>query len=125
MNKAILIGRLTRDPDSRTLDSGKRCTKFSLAVNRIGEGVDFLNIVAWDKLADTCLKYLKKGSQVAITGHILTGSYERNGVKTPTFDIVAENVEFVGSKPTTAETPSRDASIDELKEVDADDDMPF
>lgn len=124
MNKAILIGRLTRDPEGRVLDSGKKCAKFSIAVNRLGEGVDFFNIVAWDKVGENALKYLVKGSQVGITGHIQTGSYERNGVKVPTFDIIAENVEFIGSKADTAGTQRKDASIDDLKEV-VDDDMPF
>lgn len=123
INKVFLIGRLTRDPEGRVLDSGKKCAKFSIAVNRLGEGVDFFNVVAWDKSADNVLKYLIKGSQVGILGHVQTGSYERNGVKIPTFDIIAENVEFIGSKADTAGTQRKDATIDDLKEVD--DDMPF
>lgn len=124
MNKAIFIGRLTRDPEERELNSGKKCAKFSIAVNRMGEGVDFFNVVAWDKSADNVLKYLIKGSQVGIVGHVQTGSYERNGVKIPTFDIVAENVEFIGSKPDAGGTQRKDDTIDDLKEV-VDDDMPF
>ncbi len=124
MNKAVLLGRLTHDPDSRTFDNGKQCAKFSIAVSRIGDGADFFNVVAFDKQASNVCRYLVKGSQVAVVGHIQTGSYEKDGVRRPTFDIIAENVEFIGSRQTSDTTPKQDESIDELKEVE-DDDMPF
>ncbi len=135
MNKAFLIGRLTQDPTASTFDSGHSCCRFSIAVNRPfsrdgSNTADFINIVTWDGLAQNCVKYLVKGSQVAVTGSIQTGSYERDGVKRTTFEIRADQVEFLSraNSATTAGTaaPARpkDTSMDELKEV-VDDDMPF
>ena len=100
MNKVFLIGRLTQDPQASTLDSGHSYCRFSIAVNRSysrdGENrADFINIITWDALAQNCVKYLVKGSQVAVTGSIQTGSYERDGVKRQTFDIRADQVEFL------------------------------
>ena len=127
MNKVILIGRLTADPQSGTTSTGKNFARFSLAVNRMGAdaGADFLNIVAWDKNADTATKYLTKGKQVAIEGRIQTGSFERNGVKHQTFDILVERIEFIGNNGTTAQKPNNDVRLDELQPCDDDDDMPF
>ena len=134
MNRVTLIGRLTRDPQATTFDSGSSCCRFSIAVDRFsrdGENkADFINITAWNSLAQNCLKYLVKGSQVAVAGSIQTGSYERDGVKHSTFEVVANQVEFLsranGGNNTGAAAPARpkDTSMDELKEVD-DDDMPF
>ncbi len=134
MNKAFLIGRLTRDPQATTFDSGNSCCRFSLAVDRYsrdGENkADFINITTWNALAQNCVKYLTKGSQVAVTGSIQTGSYEKDGVKYSSFEIRADQVEFLSraNSATTAgaAAPARpkDTSMDELKEV-VDDDMPF
>ena len=132
MNKVFLIGRLTQDPQASTLDSGHSYCRFSIAVNRSysrdGENrADFINIITWDALAQNCVKYLVKGSQVAVTGSIQTGSYERDGVRRQTFDIRADQVEFLSRANGTAQggaTGGRDQAIDELKEVE-DDDMPF
>ena len=135
MNSVILIGRLTQDPQASTLDSGHSYCRFSIAVNRRysrnGENqADFINIITWDALAQNCVKYLVKGSQVAVQGSIQTGSYERDGVRRQTFDIRADQVEFL-SRATGAPVngaadgkPAKDQAIDTLTEVD-DDDMPF
>ena len=103
MNKAILIGRLTADPELQTTSSGVDVCRFSLAINRpfksqSGETqADFLNIVVWRAAAQNCYKYLKKGSQCAVVGSIQTRSYEdNNGIKRYVTEIVAENVEFLG-----------------------------
>ena len=135
MNKVFLIGRLTQDPQASTLDSGHSYCRFSIAVNRSysrdGENrADFINIVTWDALAQNCVKYLVKGSQVAVTGSIQTGSYERDGVKRQTFDIRADQVEFLsransGTQQGQADSASsKDKTMDNLTEVQ-DDDMPF
>lgn len=135
MNKVFLIGRLTQDPQASTLDSGHSYCRFSIAVNRNfsrdGENrADFINIITWDALAQNCVKYLVKGSQVAVLGSIQTGSYERDGVRRQTFDIRADQVEFLSranSAPQAGQSamqPVRDQAMDELKEVE-DDDMPF
>ena len=133
MNRVFLIGRLTQDPQASTLDSGHSYCRFSIAVNRNfsrdGENrADFINIITWDALAQNCVKYLLKGSQVAVTGSIQTGSYERDGVRRQTFDIRADQVEFLSranaSGQQGGEVAVKDQAMDELKEVD-DDDMPF
>ena len=135
MNKVFLIGNLTADPQGSTFDSGNTNCRFSIAVNRFsrnGEGnaVDFINIVAWNQLATNCTKYLVKGSKVAVVGSIVTGSYERDGVKRTTFDIRADQVEFLsrpdGATQQGTSSSSRE-SIDSLQEVSGgvEDDMPF
>lgn len=137
MNKVFLIGRLTQDPTASTLQSGHSYCRFSIAVNRNyssrdGENrADFINIVTWDGLAQNCVKYLEKGSQVAVTGSIQTGSYERDGIKRQTFDVRADQVEFLSRSGSSngqsqATTGPSNQDVDTLKEVDdGDDDMPF
>ena len=133
MNKVFLIGRLTRDPQASTTDSGRSYCRFSIAVDRFARdrenSVDFINIITWNELASNCVKYLAKGSQVAVFGSIQTGSYEKDGVRRQTFDVRADQVEFLtrangGAQQGQGEQSARDEAIDELKEVD-DDDMPF
>ncbi len=105
MNKVELIGNLTRDPELQTTNSGTSVCRFGLAVQRRfsnadGErGVDFLNITVWGKPAENCHKYLKKGSKCAICGRIQVTTYDaQDGSKRTSFDIVAEEVEFIGSR---------------------------
>lgn len=105
MNKVFLIGRLTRDPELRYTGSNTAVATFSLAVNRnftnqSGEReADFINIVVWRKQAENVKNYLQQGSQVAIDGRIQTRSYDdQNGQKRYVTEVVADNVEFLGSK---------------------------
>ena len=98
INKVILLGRLTKDPDLRfAAGSGKGVCKFSIAVTRQfnRDEADFLNCVAFGKTAETIAQYMLKGSQIALTGHIQTGSYEREGRMIYTTDVVVENMEFL------------------------------
>lgn len=105
LNRVILIGNLTRDPELRFIPSGATVASFGLAVNKQwtnkqGErtqGTDFFNIVAWAKLADLCAQYLHKGSSVAIEGRLQSRSWETaEGQKRSTVEIVANNVQFLG-----------------------------
>ena len=109
MNKFILMGRLTRDPEVRYSqgDSSMAIARYSLAVDRRGRGsnqdgdqtADFINIVAFGKAGEFAEKYLHKGTKVLVTGRIQTGSYtNKDGVKVYTTDIVAEDQEFAESK---------------------------
>ena len=100
MNKVILIGRLTKDPELRYTTSNIPVATFTLAVNRtVSEEVDFINIVVWRKQAENCSKYITKGSQVAIEGSIQTRSYEdKNGQKRHITEVVADNVKFLDTK---------------------------
>lgn len=104
MNKVVLIGRLTRDPELRYTSSNIPSARFSLAVdrpfqNQNGEReTDFINIVVWRKQAENVSKYISKGSLVAVEGRIQTGSYEKDGQRIYTTDVVADNVQFLESK---------------------------
>ena len=105
MNKVFLIGRLTRDPELRYTGSNTAVATFSIAINRNftnsqGEReADFINIVVWRKQAENVKNYLTQGSQVAIDGRIQTRSYDdNNGQKRYVTEVVADNVEFLGSK---------------------------
>ena len=98
MNKAILVGRLTRDPEVR--DTGTKVCKFALAINRRGKdgGTDYINCVAFGKTAELVGQYLSKGSRAGVVGRIQTGSYERDGHKVYTTDIVVDEVEFLETR---------------------------
>ena len=105
MNKVFLIGRLTRDPELRYTGNNTPVASFSLAVNRNftnqqGEReADFFNITVWRKQAENVKNYLSQGSQVAVDGRIQTRSYDdNNGQKRYVTEVVADNVEFLGSK---------------------------
>lgn len=106
MNKAILIGRLTRDPEIRYTQSNRPVAQFTLAIDRpftnqeTGEReADFLNIVIWDKSAENVGKYTHKGSQVAVEGRIQSRSYENDkGEKKYVTEIIASRVQFLDSK---------------------------
>ena len=105
MNKAILIGNLANDPESRTTSSGIAQCTFRLAVQRRfanQQGVreaDFLTIVCWRQTAELCSRYLSKGRKVAVEGSIQTRSYDaQDGTKRYVTEIVADNVEFLSSR---------------------------
>ncbi len=102
MNSVSLIGRLTRDPDVRySAGSQTAVARFTLAVDRqraAKEGeqsADFISIVCFGKTAELVEKYITKGRQVGITGRIQTGSYEKDGQKVYTTDVIADRVEFL------------------------------
>ena len=105
MNAVTLIGRLTRDPETRyTSDTQMAVTRFSLAIDRgKDKGADYPSIICFGKTAENCEKYLKKGRMVGIQGRIQTGSYEKDGHRVYTTDIVADRVEFL-EKPETTPT---------------------
>ena len=105
MNKVILIGNLTKDPELTTTTSGISVCRFTIAVSRRftnSEGereTDFINIVVWRNLADNCHKFLRKGSKAAVVGNIQTRSYDaQDGSKRYVTEVVAEEVEFVGAR---------------------------
>ena len=105
MNKVILVGNLTRDPELITTNNGISLCRFSLAVQRrfaSSEGereADFINIVVWRGQADNCYKYLKKGSKAGVIGSLQTRSYDAtDGTKRYATEVVAEEVEFLSSK---------------------------
>lgn len=142
MNKAILIGNLTRDPELSETKDGISVCRFSIAVNRYiraGESqTDFFNIVAWRGLGENVAKYCKKGQKVAVVGSIQIRNYEdRDGNNRTAVDIVASDVEFISSS-NNAGNADRDFSNNDyassstrnekkvtLQPIDDDDDIPF
>jgi len=106
-NRVLLIGNLTRDPEVRYTTSGLPVAKFAIAVNRPkskkssadekGE-VDFINIVAWRRLAEICKEYLKKGRPVAIEGRLQIREYEKDGQKRSFSEVVADNMQMLGKR---------------------------
>lgn len=115
MNKVVLIGRLTKDPELRYTSSNVPAASFTLAVNRNFQNqngvreADFINIVMWRKQAETGKKYLTKGSLISIEGRIQTRNYDgADGKKVYVTEVIADNFEFLESKGQRASQPSID-----------------
>ena len=115
MNKVVLIGRLTKDPELRYTSSNVPAASFTLAVNRNFQNqngvreADFINIVMWRKQAETAKKYLTKGSLISIEGRIQTRNYDgADGKKVYVTEVIADNFEFLESKGQRASQPSID-----------------
>ena len=98
MNFTLSVGNMTDDPSIDVYGEHKKA-QFTLALNRIKDGADFPRFVAWDKKAELIEKYCRKGSKIAVRGHIQTGSYEKDGKKIYTTDIVVDDLEFCDKKP--------------------------
>ena len=141
MNKVILVGNLTKDPELVTTNNGISLCRFTLAVQRrftSGDGereADFINIVVWRAQADNCYKYLKKGSKAGVVGTLQTRAYDGNdGTRKYATEVVAEEVEFLASKGATngeeAESTSGSKStgksdvVNKFEPID-DDNLPF
>ncbi|MBU0683038.1 MAG: single-stranded DNA-binding protein [Candidatus Omnitrophica bacterium] len=116
LNKAMIIGNLTRDPEAKTTPAGQTVTSFGVATNLIWtdangekkERVEFHNVVAWRKLAEICAQYLHKGSKVYIEGRLQTHDWEgQDGVKRYKTEIIADNMIMLDSKGSnTSSAPS-------------------
>lgn len=126
MNKAILMGRLTKDPETRyTQSTNTQVTSFTLAVNRrfAKEGeerqADFINIVAWGKTAEFCSKYFKKGRQVGVIGRIQTRTWEDDkNVKHYVTEVIAEEVYFADSKKEDSNTTTEQTGFNVIDDDD-------
>ena len=133
MNKVILAGRLVRDPELRYTQTGKAVASFTLAVNRRfshnneQQTADFIPIVVWDKLAEVCSKHLFKGSQVLIEGRMQVRNYEaQDGSKRYVTEVIAQELEFMGSKPTALESKPLSPQAQNFgQEVHPDEEIPF
>ena len=127
INNAVIMGRLVADPELRTTSSGNSVSSFTVAVDRSfarqGEEkqADFIDVIAWRQTAEFICKYFRKGSMIAIQGHIQTRMYEdKNGNKRKAVELIADNVSFCGTKPET-DKPSVDVGYVDIP----DDDLPF
>ena len=114
MNKAILIGRLTRDPELRYTSSNRAVCQFTIAIDRpftnqaSGQReADFINVVAWDRTGENVGKYMTKGRLIAVEGRIQTRNYDNNeGRKVYVTEVIASNVQFLESRNTTTNNNS-------------------
>lgn len=144
VNKAILVGNVGKDPEVRYLDKGVAVANFTLATTERGftmqngtqvpDRTEWHNIVAWRGLAELAEKYIKKGSQLYVEGKLQTRSWEKDGVKRYTTEIVADNIQFLGRKSDSSETAtsyntetssSKDESNPMTVPNDEADDLPF
>lgn len=103
LNRALLVGRLTRDPELRRTGSGKAVTSFNLAVERNfksdDQEADFINCVCWGKIAENTERYCSKGSMVSVDGRIQTRNYENNqGQKVYVTEVIADSVQFISTR---------------------------
>lgn len=147
MNNVFLTGRLTKDPELKTFQNGSlQVASFTLAVQRKKDGkadspdADFISIKCFGKLAENVFKYVHKGRLVGIGGRIQTGSYEKDGKKIYTTEIIARTIEFLGKNPQaesqeavpseasekteTTNAPAPETPPEDLTQL-TDDDIPF
>lgn len=143
VNCAVIMGRLTADPELNKTQSGISVTRITVAVDRsfVRQGeerqADFIDVRCWRQTAEFVCKYFQKGSMIAVQGSIQTGSYEdKNGIRRKTFEIVADNVSFCGSKNEggASQRPVADAAapaafsngnVSDFTADEDDDDLPF
>ena len=120
LNKAMVFGNLTRDPEMKALPSGMQVCSFSLATNRVyndrdgnrQEAADYHNVVVFGKQAENCAKYLTKGSSTYVEGRMQTRSWEKDGVKQYRTEVIADRVQFgpKGSGAPSGDTAAKGAS---------------
>ena len=131
MNKVIITGRITRDPEARTTQGGISQSTMTVAVDRRfkdkdgNRQTDFLTVVAWRQTADFCNKYLTKGRMIAVEGSIQTRSYTaQDGSKRYVTEIIADSVEAMGDNKPKPDAKPEEPAPDQFTEVE-DDDLPF
>jgi single-strand DNA-binding protein len=133
-NKVFIIGNLTKDPDLRYTPSGIPVARFTVAVNRYqkkGEqknAADFINCVAWRRLAEICGEYLKKGRPVAVEGRLQIRTFEQGGEQRTTAEVLADNMQMLGRKPETqpAHEPEISGGEPETEEhLPSEEEIPF
>lgn len=127
MNKVIMMGRLTKDPETRTTQDGKAITRFSLAVDRryVKEATDFFEMTTFGKTAEFAAKYLKKGTKILTEGTVQNNNYtNKDGQKVYGFSFVVDSIEFAESKGQSVEQKPAEETHD-WQPVDAMDGLPF
>ena len=132
LNKVILAGRLTGDPELKSTTSGISVTSFSLAVDRkvakdAEKKTDFITVIAWRQTAEFITRYFRKGSAICVVGSIQTRSWnDQNGNKRYATEVVADEANFVESKSNSDQpAPAPTAAPAQLEEMTPDDDLPF
>jgi single-strand DNA-binding protein len=123
MNRAILIGRLTKQPELRYTPQGTANSTFTIAVDGYKDHTDFISIVTWKGTAEACANHLDKGSLVGVEGRINTRNYEKDGRKIYITEIIADNVKFLDTRKADKKA---DPFAESGKEIEiSDKDLPF
>ena len=130
MNNCTFNGRLTKDPELKTTQRGKKYTRFCLAVKRrVKSGdhpqSDFIDCIAWDKTAEIITQYCSKGSQLGVVGRLQTNVYENNGEKRKSFDIVVLDVDLIGGGKSSSSQTEETAPQTDSDEYIFDPNLPF
>lgn len=132
VNRFVGIGRLTRDPELKHTPNGVAVASFNIAVDRQFKSAngeketDFIPVITWRGLAETCGRYLSKGKMVAVEGRLQIRTYEKDGQKRTVAEIVADNVQFLSPKSENGSTGAPASIPAELEEIPPlDDDIPF
>ena len=132
LNKVILGGRLTADPELKQTPQGVSVTSFSIAVNRRGKDAqtDFINCVAWRQTAEIICKFFRKGSSICIVGNIQVRTWnDNNGNKRYATEVIADEVHFVDSRDEQSAAPGAPtfvaAQAPQFEEISPEDDLPF
>ncbi len=132
MNRLTIIGNLTRDPETRTMNDGNTVCSFTVAVNRrTGKDhpeADYFRVSVWRQLGETCAKYLAKGRKVAVVGSVRASAYtDQSGNAKGSLEVTATDVEFLSPKgqETMQEAPAQVDPQSGMEQVTADDDLPF
>ena len=131
LNKVIMGGRLTSDPELKTTQSGLSVTQFNIAVNRkVKQGeeqkTDFFNVTAWRQTAEFITRYFNKGSSICIVGSLQNNSWtDQNGQKRYKMDILADEVMFVDSRSDSSAPTVTTPIVPKFEEVKTDEDLPF
>ncbi len=136
LNKVLLMGNLTRDPELRYVPSGSAVASFTIAMNRVfklqtgekKEETSFVKVIVWGRMAEICGEYLKKGRPVFVEGRLQSRSWEQEGQKRNTLEVIAQNVQFLGSPggaggqgKSADEGAFQGAPKDEMGEIQLDD----
>lgn len=131
MNKVIIVGRLTRDPELRYTPAGKAVATFSVAVDTgFGENkrTDFVPVISWEKLAELCSNNLTRGRRILVEGRLQIRDYEKDGQRRRSADVVAQNIEFLDNKPSSSATAPNAGGYDVSSfgtEVFPEEEIPF
>ncbi len=118
LNRVILIGRLTSNPELKYTGSNKPYTRICVAVNRFSEGTDFINVTVWNKQAENVCEYLGKGSLVMVEGSLSVNNYEDSeGNRRTSTEVMAQNVQFLDKKNNSSESEEEQVSLDDYDDV--------
>lgn len=118
LNRITLIGRLTRDPETKTTSTGKKLVEFSIAVNKRikpkdGADADFFYVKAWGQTADYISEYITKGRLISVDGRMETNQYEKDGRTQTSYFVTADNVTALDRPKETSRKPNHDADVRE------------